>query len=86
MRTGDAVLHRPSGETWQLAFVEGDRCAPCGWPPCMANVSDCELVEECTDNEHQELVARLRNMTNDHGGLDFRALAVRRLYPEAARA
>jgi len=62
MRTGDHVKHRPTGETWVVAAVyptEG-KLAWCGWPPGQANIADCELVHECTDDEHFKLVTDLR--------------------------
>ena len=30
--TGDTVKHGPTGETWVVAYVQGDRLAWCGWP------------------------------------------------------
>lgn len=61
MRCGDHVKHRPSGETWVVAYVEGDYLAWCGWPDGEAKVSDCELVYKCSDAEHlrrlQEIAA-----------------------------
>lgn len=52
MRTGDHVLHKPSGETWVVAFVDGDDLAWCGWPNGLARTSDCEL-----DSARQILIA-----------------------------
>lgn len=57
MRAGDTVLHRPTGEKWLVAYVDGNRLAWYGWPPGEANVEDCELVKACFDEEH---VAALR--------------------------
>jgi hypothetical protein len=58
-RAGDRVLHRPSGETWVLAYVDGDHLAWCGWPAGEAKVSDCELVAQCSDAEHLKLLDAL---------------------------
>lgn len=30
MTTADTVLHRPTGETWTVAYVHGDELCPCG--------------------------------------------------------
>ena len=58
-RAGDHVLHRPSGETWVLAYVDGDHLAWCGWPAGEAKISDCELVRRATDDEHTRLLRDL---------------------------
>lgn len=55
--TADTVLHRPSGEKWSVAFVEGDRLYWRGWPEGSANVSDCELLKKATpEDRHATLV------------------------------
>lgn len=59
MRAGDHVLHGPSGETWVVAYVDGDYIAWCGWPAGEAKVSDCTLVKPCSDEEHLELLHKL---------------------------
>lgn len=68
VRTGDTVKHHPSGETWVVAFVEGEYLAWCGWPPGLAKVDDCELVEACSDEESLSLLKRLAGMEapDDH--------------------
>lgn len=58
MRAGDTVKHRPSGETWSVAYVKGEWLAWCGWPPGEAKVTDCELVESCSDAEHREMLEK----------------------------
>lgn len=52
MRCGDKVKHGPTGETWVVAYVDGEYLAWCGWPEGEARVSDCTLVEACSDEEH----------------------------------
>src|SRR5580704_7673683 len=52
LRCGDKVFHSPTGETWIVAFVDGDRLAWCGWPDGEAKVSDCTLVEAVDDAGH----------------------------------
>lgn len=67
MRTGDHVLHRPSGETWVVAYVRGDDIASCGWPIHLARTSDCELVKAATDDEHSKLLREMAEMPgHDH--------------------
>lgn len=64
MRTGDAVFHRPTRETWLVAYVDEARgeLVPCGWPMCFARVEDCDLREACTDAESEALLLRLAEM------------------------
>ncbi len=59
VRTGDTVLHRPSGETWLVACVRGDCLAWCGWPEGEARLADCELLSSATDTQHWEWVERI---------------------------
>lgn len=63
MRTGDVVLHRPSGEKWLVAMADEADIMPCGWPETVARVSDCEIVTAADDAEHIKVlreVARSR--------------------------
>lgn len=49
IRPSDTVLHKPTGETWVVCGVNREKgeLIPCGYPfPTIANISDCELVEE----------------------------------------
>jgi len=57
--TGDEVLHRPTGETWLVAFVKDDRLAWCGWPMGYARLGDCQLMRKAT---HEERIKLLREM------------------------
>jgi len=61
MRTGDHVFHRPSGETWVVAWAdpENGNMAPCGWPTCQARIEDCDVVKIATEAEHAEMVERV---------------------------
>jgi len=52
MRAGDIVRHRPTGEKWTVAYVQGDWLVWYGWPPGEARVSDCDLLEACSDEKH----------------------------------
>lgn len=52
IRTGDTVLHKPSGESWVVACVRGDYLAWCGWPEGEAKLADCELQTSATDEQH----------------------------------
>jgi len=60
--TGDAVFHRPTGETWLVAFVEGTRLSWCGWPLGYADIDDCELVRKTSEAERDALLQRLATM------------------------
>lgn len=67
IKTGDSVYHRPSKETWLVAYADysNDRLAWCGWPPGTAKLSDCELKESCTNEESLKLINELANMRGD---------------------
>jgi hypothetical protein len=45
IEAGDTVLHKPTGETRFLLGVNKAKNRVCvaGWPPKMAELSDCEL-------------------------------------------
>ena len=76
IRTGDAVVHGPTGETWVVAYADHERgeLAWLGWPPGYAELSDCELEESCSDEEHKAVLVRLSEMRGDErrGGHDRR--------------
>ena len=56
LRCGDHVLHHPSGETWLVAWAEGEHLARAGWPNGRALVADCTVIKRCTDHEHRMAV------------------------------
>lgn len=64
--TADEVLHRPTGETWLVAVVDGDQLIPCGWPLSYAKTSDCELTKAATDEEREALLNRMADMKDDN--------------------
>ena len=72
MRAGDRVKHGPTGETWIVAYVDGDYMAWCGWPEGEAKVSDCTLTETCSDDEHRK---RLEEIAKSSGKRAQRAQA-----------
>jgi hypothetical protein len=84
IRCGDTVLHRPTRETWEVAYADyaRDELAWLGWPPGVAKLSDCELLESVGDDEHARRVAAWLDkpqLADDH-----RVGPIRRLYrPEA---
>lgn len=57
--TADHVFHEPTGETWVVACVQGDKLSWCGWPEGMAELSDCRLIKKATPEERQKLLAAL---------------------------
>lgn len=69
MRTADIVFHRPTGETWLVAYVHGEELCPCGWPESFARVSDCDLVRSATEAKRLKLLYEMAKMTgNDSRG------------------
>lgn len=65
IRTGDIVLHKPSGEEWLVAFCKDGEVCPCGWPLGYAKASDCEIVKKATDDESVKLLHELADMKAD---------------------
>lgn len=61
--TGDSVHHAPSGETWVVAYVQGDRLAWCGWPEGEAKLSDCTLIQKAAPEYRQKLLEDMAAMT-----------------------
>ena len=83
IKPGDHVLHKPSGETWVVAYADPARneIAWCGWPEGAAKISDCELVRVATSRESDLVISQwTKGVRTDSGQLDSRSLAVRRLY------
>ena len=79
IKPGDHVLHRPSGETWVVAYAdyESGHLSPCGWPEGRADLSDCELVKSASDEKSRALIGRWAAKENSD---DHRSRVVRRLY------
>ena len=53
----DVVLHKPSGETWVVAAVDvgSGKLIPKGYPfPSLANIADCELLEQEYEFRYQD--------------------------------
>ena len=83
MKAGDVVKHRPTGETWLLAYAEGGRVSACGWPESIAEEADCELVKACSIEEHE---AMLREWADKGCGRDHRVGVCRRQLSELEKA
>lgn len=64
-RCGDTVLHHPTGEHWLVAYVDGDRLAWCGWPEGEGRLSDCSILERCSDAEHVTLLREVAGIGPD---------------------
>jgi hypothetical protein len=75
MRAGDIVLHRPTGERWVVAYVDGDYLAWCGWPEGEARVADCDLVEAVSDAKHREWLERIAASSGRRARMAAAALA-----------
>lgn len=63
--TADAVLHRPTGETWLVAVVDGEHLIPCGWPLSRAQLPDCDLLRAATDEQRVKLLHEMADMRDD---------------------
>ena len=61
--TGDTVFHRPTKETWLVAFVHGGRLTCCGWPESIAPISDCVLVQKATPEQRFNLIQDMAAMS-----------------------
>lgn len=61
MRTGDHVDHKPSGETWVVAWADHDsgNMSACGWPQSITKIADCTVVKVATDDECAKLIGEL---------------------------
>ena len=67
MRTGDVVRHKPSGETWVVAYADSYDVICCGWPETIARPEECELIEACSDEEYWKLVERVSHISGLRG-------------------
>jgi hypothetical protein len=65
IETGDTVFHRPSEETWLVAFVEGGRLYACGWPCSGVPVEDCELIDKGTKPDRLKLLDQMADISGD---------------------
>lgn len=65
IQTGDTVLHKPTGETWLVAYERDGRLAWCGWPEGEAKTEDCELLEKGTPEGRQSLLKDMAAMRGD---------------------
>lgn len=63
IRAGDSAFHMPSGETWYVLGVNSARGLLCaaGWPPTIANLTDCSLVERGNGLDSDDLALRRKN-------------------------
>ncbi len=64
--TGDVVKHAPTGEEWVVAYIDGPRLSWLGWPPGLALVSDCTLVEKATLEQRIRVLRQLAE-SQHHG-------------------
>lgn len=81
LRTADVVLHKPTGETWLVAYAEedGKHLMPCGWPPSRASVSDCFVLERASDEASAKLLQEMAAMSSPDAQSDSRRLFARRV-------
>ena len=86
LRTGDTVKHIPTGETWVVAYADHERgkLAWCGWPEGEANIGDCLLLEQATDEQYLSLLREIAEMTGaDRRGRMARLALSRMESPDA---
>ena len=78
-RAGDVVKHIPTGETWTVAYHDGDWLAWYGWPEGETRAANCELVRAATDAQHRAALEEwAREHRTDSGRLDRRCVVARR--------
>jgi hypothetical protein len=65
LRAGDVVEH-VSGEKWVVLWAFDGRLMPAGWPIGSVDVATCTLDRKATDEEHAELVVRIRDGDHPH--------------------
>ena len=58
----DTVKHKPTGETWVVARVTDTSVYPAGWPPCCAELKDCELVEKATQKQQYTMIEACKKL------------------------
>jgi len=58
-RTGDSVLHKPSGQEWLVAYYENSLVCPCGHPLSFVEEHHFELTEAADDDKHRQLLEHL---------------------------
>lgn len=75
IKTGDTVFHRPSGETWLVAYAQNGHVCACGWPETLAYESDCELIKSATEEKRLNLLHELA----EKQGYDSRRSYARRI-------
>ena len=80
--TGDYVKHGPTGESWVVAYVQGDRLAWCGWPEGEASLSHCTLEQKATPEKRAQLLADMAKLGDDARG----RYARQRLSPQGSES
>lgn len=79
-RCGDHVYHRPSRETWLVAYDDGEELAWAGWPDGRARTRDCILIYRATPQEHREAVRRWQESSHRDARCDSRRGRVLAMY------
>lgn len=65
--TGDYVKHGPTGESWVVAYVRGDRLAWCGWPEGEASLEHCTLIQKAAPGEREKLLQEMTKCSGARG-------------------
>lgn len=67
IKTGDIVIHIPTGEHWTVACINGDSLSWYGWQEGTAKLSDCKLIKSCSEEVELETLKRLKKLSGkDH--------------------
>lgn len=55
-----------------VAWADAEHVMPCGWPAGIAEASNCELIKECSDEEHRALVKEIAvHHPRNEGGFEY---------------
>lgn len=65
IKTGDTILHKPSGEKWVVAFADAGYVCACGWPESYGKEEDCEIIESVSEDESLILLRKIASKQND---------------------
>ena len=73
-RTGDAILHKPSGETWVCTWADlaTGYLSRLGWPPGEAKISGFELAKAVGDGGDRKWLRDLKHSARQDVGRALR--------------
>lgn len=66
IKIGDTVRHKVSRECWIVAKIyENGDIIPAGWPCSLEKGDGVELIDSCSEEEHQFMIERLKCIPSD---------------------